>query len=266
MNDLASLATRALGAAELERGVPVALLVALRLAPLTIFAPWIALRGSPPLLRAALLCVLTAAFLPHALEAAPPLPEDLFALGAIGLREVALGTMLAIACALPLHALHESGRLVDVLRGAQGEASGPSGERTSSLGALQLVLGTSLFLAVGGHRLVLTAMAEGFHTLPPGAGAVAPSTFLEVGRALAHTLTLAVSFAAPALLALVVSDVALGLVARSAPQIPVHFAGMPLRSAVGIAALLLSLALLVPHLGELFAWTAALVTTALSGT
>jgi len=82
---------------------------------------------------------------------------------------------------------------------------------------------------------------------------------LEVGRALTHTLTLAVSFAAPALLALVVSDVALGLVARSAPQIPVHFAGMPLRSAVGIAALLLSLALLVPHLGELFAWSARLV-------
>ena len=264
MNDLVSLAIAALGEAELARGVPVALLVALRLAPLSIFAPWIALRGSPPLLRAALLFVLTATLLPHALGAAPPLPEDLFSLAAIGLREVALGTMLAIACALPLHALHESGRLVDGLRGAQGEASGPSGERTSPLGALQLLLGTSLFLAVGGHRLVLAAMAEGFHTLPPGSGTVGASAFLEVGRALTHTLTLAVSFAAPALLALVVSDVALGLVARSAPQIPVHFAGMPLRSAVGIAALLLSLALLVPHLSELFAWAATLVRTLLS--
>jgi type III secretory pathway component EscT len=234
MSDLYALAVRFFGEAELERGVPVALLLALRLGPLTVLTPWIALRGSPPLLRAALLFVLTAALLPHALASAPPLPTDLVSLVAIGLREVALGTMLAIACALPLHALHESGRLVDVLRGAQGESSGPSG-------------------------LVLAAMAEGVHTLPPGAGSVEASAFLEVGRALTHTLTLAVSFAAPALLSLVVSDVALGLVARSAPQIPVHFAGMPLRSAVGIAALLLSLALLVPHLGELFAWTATLV-------
>lgn len=258
MNDLYALAVRFFGQAELARGVPVALLVALRVAPLTVLAPWIALRGSPPLLRAALLCVVTAALLPHALSSAPALPTDAPSITAIALREVALGTMLAIACALPLHALHESGRLVDVLRGAQGEASGPSGERTSPLGALQLLLGTSLFLAVGGHRLVLGAMAEGLHSMPPGAGSLEASVLLEVGRALTHTLTLAVSFAAPALLALVVSDVALGLVARSAPQIPVHFAGMPLRSAVGIAALLLSLALLVPHLGELFAWAAEL--------
>lgn len=261
MHRLAELLFDLFGTEELERRVSVVLLVAARVAPMTVFAPWIALRGSPPMLRAALLAILTFALYPHALAATPPLPGDLFSLVAIGLREVALGTMIAIACALPLHALHESGRLVDVLRGAQGEVTGPSGERTSTLGAFQLLFGTALFLAVGGHRLVIASMADGLHVLPPGSGALSGDALLEVGRALTQTLTIAVSFAAPALLALVATDVALGLVARSAPQIPVHFAGMPLRSAVGMAALLLSLALMVPHLGELFGWSTSLLTS-----
>lgn len=261
MRDLALLAARFFGETALARAVPVALLLALRLAPLTVLAPWIALRGSPPLLRAALLAVLVGALLPHALASAPALPEDPASIAAIGLRELALGTMIAIACALPLHALHESGRLADVLRGAQGEVSGPGGERTSPLGALTLLLGTSIFLAVGGHDLVLAALADGVHAMPPGSGAAAAAPFLEVARALTHTLTLAVAFAAPALLSLVTADVALGLVARSAPQIPVHFAGMPLRAAVGIAAVLLSLAIAMPRLGELFAWGARLAGT-----
>jgi type III secretory pathway component EscT len=259
MRELAQLLVDLLGAEELERRVTIALLVALRVAPTTILAPWIALRGSPPALRAALLALLTAALYPHAEAATPTLPSDLASLFAIGLRELALGTMIAIACALPLHALGESGRLVDVLRGAQGEASGPSGERTSPLGALQLLLGSSLFLAAGGHRLVLAAMAEGLRTMPPGSASLGESALLEIGRALTQTLTIAVAFAAPALLALVATDVSLGLVARSAPQIPIHFAGMPVRAAVGIAALALSFALLAPHLAELFAWAIGLV-------
>lgn len=261
MRELARLLVDLLGPDELERRVTIALLVALRVAPTTILTPWIALRGSPPALRAALLAILVAALHPHAEAATPTLPGDAVSLAAIGLRELALGTMIAIACAIPLHALGESGRLVDVLRGAQGEASGPSGERTSPLGAFQLLLGTSLFLAAGGHRLVLAAMAEGFRELPLGAGSVDGGALLEIGHALTQTLTIAVAFAAPALLALVATDVSLGLVARSAPQIPIHFAGMPIRAAVGIAALVLSLSLFAPHLAELFAWAIDLVAT-----
>ena len=87
--------------------------------------------------------------------------------------------------------------------------------------------------------------------LPPGAplsSADLASFGMGVARIVIASLTLALSFAAPAMVSLLISEVALGLTARAAPQIPIHFAGMPLRAAVGVAALLLSVSVLLPHL------------------
>jgi type III secretory pathway component EscT len=234
------------------RTLAIAALVAARLAPLTLIAPWIALRQSPAVLRAALLFGLTAALVPIAEPHVAALPEGPIPMGIATLRELVFGAMLAIAASLPLLAFEQSGRLVDVLRGAQGELSGPSGERSSPMGLLSLLLGTTLFLVLGGHRLVIGALAHGIEAVPPGSGAGSAGSLYEVARLLVLSLELAVALAAPALVALFATDVALGLVARSATNIPMHFAGMPLRAAVGLFAVLLSLSLLVPRLAQLF--------------
>ena len=51
---------------ELDRWLAVAGLVAARVAPLTVFAPWLTLRRTPPVLRAALVVALTGALAPLA--------------------------------------------------------------------------------------------------------------------------------------------------------------------------------------------------------
>jgi flagellar biosynthetic protein FliR len=72
-------------------------------------------------------------------------------------------------------------------------------------------------------------------------------------RWVAAALSLTVAVAAPAALGLVLMELTLGLLGRTAQQIPLHFAGMPLRAALGLVGLLLTLGVLVPHLPELFA-------------
>ena len=57
-------------------------------------------------------------------------------------------------------------------------------------------------------------------------------------RLVADALAFATALTAPAAVAIVVVEVALGLVARATPQIPVFFARMPLRAAVGLGAVL----------------------------
>lgn len=239
-----------------ERTIGVALLVAARVAPLTILAPWLALRGTPPLLRTALLLSLSVAMTPIALASAPPLPADAVSFALAAAREAVLGTVFAIATAIPLHALDLAGRLIDSMRGAsQSESNLPGGDRSSALGALHLMLGASIFLVLGGHRLVIDALAGSLLAAPAGAAIAAPDLgeiLLGATRIVVAALTLAVSFAAPAAVSLVAVEVALGLIGRAAPAIPMHFAGMPLRAAIGIAAVLLGLAVLVPHLPELF--------------
>lgn len=232
--------------------VGVALLVLARVAPLTMIVPWIALRGSPPALRVALSVALTVALTPIALTATPALPGDALTFVVALAREVAIGAVFAIATAVPLLALDQAGRAIDAMRGAgQSESTSPAGEVSSPLGNLHLLLGTVLFLVLGGHRLVIATLGETFLDVPPGSAIAAVelgSFTMGAARIVVSSLTLAVSFAAPAAVALIGLDAALGIAGRAAPAIPMFFAGMPLRAAVGIGAVLLGLSVLVPHL------------------
>lgn len=241
------------GEEAIVRAMAVGALVAARVAPLTLLAPWLSLRAAPAVVRAAIMLALTVALAPIALGSAPQIPPQGLALALLAAREALVGATFALATALPLHALDWAGRLVDTWRGASlAEVINPhTGERTSPIGDLYLLMGVALFLALGGHRLALAAFAEGLVTVPVGSiavGAGLSEVALGSARLAGSALAFAAALAAPAAAAIVLVEVALGLVARAAPQIPVFFAGMPLRAATGLAAALLGLTILVSEL------------------
>lgn len=246
--------------------VAVGALVAARVAPLTILAPWLTLRRTPPIVRSALVLALTVALTPLASASAASAAiadADPLTLGAWILREALVGTLFAVATALPLHALDWSGRLVDTWRGASlaEVIAPPTGERTSPVGDLYLMMGVVLFLLVGGHRVAFAAFADGLSVAPVGrvdlAGGAEALT-LGVLRLSASALAFAVSVAAPVAVAIVVVEISLGLIARSAPQVPVFFAGMPLRAATGLGAALAALSVVAGQLPEVYAGAIAI--------
>jgi len=236
----------------ITRALLVGMLVAARVAPLTILAPWLAVRQAPVMLRTAVVLALTLALTPLALESAPELPQSALLVAALALREVLVGAVFAIATALPMHALEWAGSLVDTWRGANLAQilAPPTGTRTSPVGTLYVMMGVVLFIGVGGHRVALEALADGLAVVPVGTGQVLGPDAIALGaaRLLGQALSFAAVLAAPVAVAIVLVEVALGLVARASPQVPVFFAGMPLRAATGLGAALLGLALLVERL------------------
>ncbi len=239
-----------------SRALAVGALLAVRLAPLTLVAPVLTVRGVPALVRTTILLALVLGLLPTALAAAPEVPSDAASLALLSLREATIGAAFALVVSVPFFAIDHAGRVVDQLRGGgQAEITVPSGERTSLLGGAVGLFAIALFAASGGHRVLVDALAEGVRASPPGAASSAAdlaSMLAESARLLTLVLTLGVSLAAPAILALVAADVGLAVVARTAPQLPVYFAGMPLRAWLGIAAVLLALAWITPELADAF--------------
>lgn len=246
--------------ATLDRWLLLGVLVAARIAPLTVLAPWLTLRQTPPFLRGALILGLTVALAPLAAGAASVetlVAADALTLVAWVLREALVGALFALTTALPFFALDWAGRFVDTWRGASMAEviAPPTGERTSPVGDLHLLVGIALFLTLGGHRLAFAAFAEGLVVAPPGSvdlASSAPELALGAARLTGSALAFAVAIAAPAGVSIVLVEVALGLVARSAPQIPVFFAGMPLRATVGLAAALLGLSVVLAELPSVF--------------
>lgn len=246
------------GEAQIARTIAVGALVGARVMPLAILAPWLGLRGAPVMVRTVVALALTVALVPIALPVAAEVPAAPLTIAAWMAREALVGATFAIATALPLHALDWAGRLVDTWRGASMSEviAPPTGERTSPIGDLQLMMGVAVFLALGGHRLAIGAFAEGLQVVPIGAVQVDQQTLAGVAfgalRLFAVALAFGVAVAAPAAAAIVLGEVALGLVARATPQVPVFFAGMPIRAMLGIAAVLLALSIVAGELAPAF--------------
>jgi flagellar biosynthetic protein FliR len=179
----------------------------------------------------------------------PPLPTERLVLFLLLIKEVAVGLALGFAMALVFRAAEAAGDLIDASRGqSASEILDPARQEPSSpLGTLFGLLAVALFLLLGGHLLAVAAVSHSFEQVPVN---VLPS--LEPGRLgmallamTAHLLVVAASLAAPALIALLLADLALGLITRTAPQINAYFLALPLKGALGLLAVVASLAFAV---------------------
>jgi flagellar biosynthesis protein FliR len=162
-------------------------------------------------------------------------------------REVMVGVTLGFVAGALFRAAEAAGRLTDMLRGANlAEALAPSSdERSSPLGEITGLLAVVIFLELGGLGHLATALALSYDAVPlvpaasiaPQLGGVA-ALVLQVS---ARLIEAAVGLAAPALVALLLADLALGAIGRAAPQIPLYFVGMPLKALLGVGVVLLGL-------------------------
>lgn len=226
-----------------------------RIAPILWMVPFLGGKTLPAEARIALAVVLTVLLFPALATDLGAVPTSPIAIVALLLKEVLVGAAMGLVTALPFAALEMSGRLVDTVRGANlAEVLDPhSGQRTSPLGELHLLLGVAVFLLVGGHHAFLRTLAESFTSTPvlsfPEAHPATVGAFAQgVARLGAAALATAIGLAGPAIVAILATEVALGILNRAAPQMGAYFVGMPLRAAAGLAAAALTVALLLPAL------------------
>jgi flagellar biosynthetic protein FliR len=98
-----------------------------------------------------------------------------------------------------------------------------------------------VFVAVGGHRIITEALLETFNSLPPGQAALGESYVEVLVSILLQSFSLGIRAAAPLLTALLLSNVILGLISRTLPQINVIAVGFGLNSLLALGVLCVSL-------------------------
>jgi flagellar biosynthesis protein FliR len=117
--------------------------------------------------------------------------------------------------------------LVDPQRGAQ----------VPVLGQMFMIFGTLIYLSINGHLMLLGALAESFHTLPIGAH-VGQDFLMSVVLWGARVFDTGLLIALPAVIALVIVNLALGVVTRAAPQLNLFGIGFTITLLCGFFILL----------------------------
>jgi flagellar biosynthetic protein FliR len=169
-------------------------------------------------------------------------------LGLLVAREVMVGVVMGFVCACMFRAAEAAGQFTDVLRGASlAQVLSPTGEsRSSPLGALMLLLAVVAFFEIGGMAQVCSALVRSYEAIPLSlhtrfAGSTAAMATVAMVSS-AKLIESALGLCAPAVVALLLADILLGIVGRAVPQIPIYFVGMPLKALLGVGAVLLGLA------------------------
>jgi flagellar biosynthesis protein FliR len=206
-------------------------LLLVRPAMIVTVAPVLGGQYAPPQVKVALAVLLALTLAPSA-----PVPVGEVSLTMMVAREMAIGLALGFV----VHALIVGVEFAGHLAGHQigfsyGATMDPvAGVRNSTVSMLYGMVATVTFLGLNGHHAVLRALAASYERLPIGSGHLNASLVDGVRQTLALVFTLGVRLAAPVIFVLIVVEVVVGLISRTAPSLNFMSVGQGIRIIAGL--------------------------------
>ena len=227
------------------------LLVLARLSAALVVIPLFGARGVPSQIKIGLALLLSLIVLPLQAQPERAIPTELFTFATLVGSEVMVGVALGVATSMVLHALEMAASLVGVQMGfTLGEVFDPlSGVQMESLSQFYRLVATLVFFAVNGHHIVITGLVQTFEVVPPGSADISLIAGDRIVPFFTSLFVVALRISLPVVGALLLTDVALGLVARTVPQLNVFVLGFPLKIGVGVLVLAASVPLLTTFMG-----------------
>lgn len=116
-----------------------------------------------------------------------------------------------------------------------------NGASTPTVSQLYTLLVTLIFLVLNGHLALIRTLAAGFHTLPVGTTGLGANGFWSVVTWGSELFSGAIAVALPGVTALLVANLAFGVVSRAAPTLSIFSVGLPISLVFGLLVILVSL-------------------------
>jgi len=207
-------------------------LVFARVSGLTMTAPIFGTREVPLQVRGLLALALALVIAPTQCGGSPVVPDSTLDYVVLVVAELIIGLFLGLGIVLLFSAAQLAGGLIGRLGGlALADVLDPSaGEPVPILGRLMWLLAVVVFVAIGGHRMVVGALLDTFQSLPPGTMASAESMVGVLRELLSQSFELGLRIAAPVVVAVLLSTLVLGLIGRTLPQLNLLAVGFGLNS------------------------------------
>ncbi|MBN2864686.1 MAG: flagellar biosynthetic protein FliR [Thiotrichales bacterium] len=122
------------------------------------------------------------------------------------------------------------------------------------------IIVTLLFLALNGHLLIIQVVVDSFEYLPIGVHFLTQESLRNLVEFGSYMFSAGVLVALPAVTALLLINVAFGVVTRAAPALNIFAVGFPVTLLTGLVMLSLTTPLILPHLQELIHRSVELIT------
>lgn len=195
------------------------LLILTRVSAFIVVIPAFGGSNTPRLLKIGFSFVLTVLLLPL-VPAASQFSGGLIGFALAVLREAVVGVIMGLVCFFTLQSLAIAGQLFDMHIGfMMSNFFDPmTGGQTTLLSKFLYLLGITLFLTMNGHHMVISGLFKSFQMVPLAGAEFNGDTALFLIRVFARMITIAVQICLPIIAVVMIIDVSLGLVGKTAPQ------------------------------------------------
>jgi flagellar biosynthesis protein FliR len=180
------------------------------------------------------------------------IPMDILPLAGLILKEMFVGMAFSFALAALFAAIQVAGSILDTLIGFSfGALVDPiTGTNGGVLNQLYALIGAMIFVTIDGDAWVIQGLAKSYDEIPLTAAPDMGSLVEGAQVAFSGIFGAAIQVCAPVMLAVLLTDIAFGLVSRVVPQLNVFGVGFPAKVTVGLVLVGASLPFVAGWLGD----------------
>jgi flagellar biosynthetic protein FliR len=214
---------------------------ALRVGGLLMIAPILGAMFVPARVRVLLAMVLAVAMLP--MIGARPEIEPLSVSGLLAIaQEIVLGLAIGFVLKMAVEAAVLAGQLVSSGMGLSfAMVVDPQAGGIPLLGRFYLIVASLLLLAANAHLQLIAILAESFRIIPIGSGGIAPGEAHAIADFGALMFAGALRLSLPAVAAMLMVNVAFGVISRAAPTLNLFAVGFPVTLLMGFLIILVDI-------------------------
>lgn len=224
-----------------------------RISGFFVAAPFWGYRIIPNAVKVPIVLALAFSVGPVVLGLGPVAPNSLWTAAGWAMREVMIGALVGFCFATLFWAVRMAGDLIGLQMGFSivNVIDPNSTEQVSLIGEFKYLIAMLILLVIDGHHLMIAALVDTYRVVPVGSGLPGGNALDLIIRLSGATFVSAIKIGAPVIVTLLLTDVVMGIVARTVPQMNIFIVGFPLKIGIGF----LFLAASLPFLAQLFTRT-----------
>lgn len=168
--------------------------------------------------------------------------------------QILIGVGMGLTLRLVMTAVDMAGDIIGLQMGLSFAVffDPSSSGRTAVLSQILTLLASLVFLAVNGHLFMIRVLVSSFDMVPIGSSMISSSAWLVLMRVGTIVFGSGLLMSLPIVAALLITNIALAVLTRAAPQLNIFAIGFPITSTVGMLVMIVSLNAFSPVLQNLF--------------
>ena len=184
----------------------------------------------------------------------PETPPSIIMFGAAVLGELFIGWLIGFVAYISFAAITMAGKVMDMQVGfaVVNVVDPTSGQQIPLIGSFLYNLAVIILLVTNGHHMLIAALVESFRAVPLAGLEANISLALIIANFTGTIFLTGMKIAMPITFAILLTNVGLGILSRTMPQMNIFVVGIPMQLMIGITVLSMVIPFYVLFLDVLF--------------